>query len=631
MNERKLPSAKLKLLLSRLGLLCLIYSFSRVLFLAFNFQTYRPASLHEILMAFAVGLRFDIAAICRINSPFIVLSVLPFAFVEKHAYQRLLKYIFLLTNVPFLIINVVDYEYHKFTGQRSTLSLLDMGADIPNQIGQLSFHYWYLAGISVLFILSLHYFFHAHSPTSTANQNRQESARWARDLLILLIVVTLATIGGRGGWQRRRLTTALAAVGDRESLSQLVLNSTYTLINSQTKCDIGSIGKFRYYATDEELKRQFPSNRLTGGSGGERLDNVVIIIVESLSTEYTGIGNPNHGYTPFLDSLAQKGLYFKNSFADGRRSIDAPPSILVGLPHLKDETFYCTQFKHLRGLGSILKEHGYNTSFFHGGKNGTMYFDVFSQRMGYDSYYGLNEYPKPQDSDGIWGIYDEPFLQFMARELARRPQPFASVVFTLSTHNPYKVPTQYQGTFPKGELPIHETVAYFDHALQKFFETAEQMPWYKNTLFVITGDHIGPPSTIAAHMLDNYRVPIVFFHPGRKLPQVNRDRIVQHVDIEPSILDFLGIAGAPMLPFGHTIFDAAYDGLALGQKGGNYWISTGNYYLESRLSESNRLFRIDNLDTPLTDKPEILSGLENRLKAYVQWFNNGLAKDDLYR
>ena len=86
-----------------------------------------------------------------------------------------------------------------------------------------------------------------------------------------------------------------------------------------------------------------------------------------------------------------------------------------------------------------------------------------------------------------------------------------------------------------------------------------------------------------------------------------------------------------MLPFGHTIFDAAYDGLALGQKGGNYWISTENYYLESRLNESNRLFRIDNLDTPLTDKPEILLGLENRLKAYVQWFNNGLAKDDLYR
>jgi phosphoglycerol transferase MdoB-like AlkP superfamily enzyme len=592
---------------------------------------YQPASLREILFAFAVGLRFDIAAICRINSPFIVLSLLPFALVEKPAYQRFLKFVFLLSNVPFLIVNVVDYEYLKFTGQRSSMSLLDMSADIPSQIGQLSFHYWYLAAISLLFVLSLFYFFRNGAAFLSASRAGQTPRRWAWELLILFIAISLAVVGGRGGWQRRRLTTALAQVNDKESLSQLALNSTYTLINSQSKCDATGVAPLHYFATDDALKRQLPSYAIPHRAGGERLDNVVIIIVESLSTEYTGIGNSNHGYTPFLDSLAQKGLYFKNSFADGRRSIDAPPSILVGLPHLKDETFYCTQFKHRRGLGSILKEHGYNTSFFHGGKNGTMYFDVFSQRMGYDSYYGLNEYPKPQDSDGIWGIYDEPFLQFMARELARRRQPFASVVFTLSTHNPYKVPTQYQGTFPKGELPIHETVAYFDHALQKFFETVEQMPWYKNTLFVITGDHIGPPSTNVAHMFDNYRVPIVFFHPGRKLPHVNRDRIVQHVDIEPSILDFLGIAGAPMLPFGHTIFDAAYDGLALGQKGGNYWISTGNYYLESRLSESNRLFRIDNLDTPLTDKPEILSGLENRLKAYVQWFNNGLAKDDLYR
>ena len=164
-NERKLPSAKLKLLLSRLGLLCLTYSFSRALFLAFNYQTYEQISLREILLSFGVGLRFDVAAICRINSPFIVLSDAAFRFRWQTSwYQRFLKVVFLLTNVPFLILNVVDYEYLKFIGQRSTLNLLDMGADIPNQIGQLSYHYWYLAAISILFILNLHYFFHAHSP-----------------------------------------------------------------------------------------------------------------------------------------------------------------------------------------------------------------------------------------------------------------------------------------------------------------------------------------------------------------------------------------------------------------------------------------------------------------------------------
>ena len=165
-------------------------------------------------MAFAVGLRFDIAAICRINSPFIVLSVLPFAFVEKHAYQRLLKYIFLLTNVPFLIINVVDYEYHKFTGQRSTLSLLDMGADIPNQIGQLSFHYWYLAGISILFILSALLFFRDAHSSDVAGESEPAGigAMVPRSFDIDHCRDARVPSAVEADGNDRRLTTALAAV-----------------------------------------------------------------------------------------------------------------------------------------------------------------------------------------------------------------------------------------------------------------------------------------------------------------------------------------------------------------------------------------------------------------------------------
>lgn len=621
----------IKHLMMRLGLLVLLYSVSRALFLAFNFQSYNQVPLNEILTAFVVGLRFDIAAICRINGVFIVLSVLPFSFFEKTWYQRVLKIVFLVSNIPFLLINIADYEYFKLTGQRSSLSLLDMGSDIPAQIGQLSFHYWYLAVIGGLVIFMLCYLFTEPSRVSMTTQARQRPWMWARDFLIMIVILALAVVGGRGGWQRRRLTVALAQVGDRESLSHLALNSSYTLINSQRKCDTGSLTKVHFFRTDEELKKEFPPKSLSGRPKSEQLDNIVIIVVESLSAEYTGIGNPHHGYTPFLDGLAEKGIFFKNSFANGRRSIDATPSILAGLPHLRDETFYCTQFKRLHGIGSLLKEQGYNTSFFHGGKNGTMYFDVFSQRMGFDRYYGLNEYPKPEDSDGVWGIYDEPMLQFVAQEMTRHKEPFATVLFTLSTHNPYKLPPQYEGVFPKGELPIHETVGYLDHALKKFFETAEKMPWYKNTLFVITGDHIGPAKTISPKLIDGYRVPLVFFHPGRKLPKVNSERIAQHADIGPSLLDFLGIATDRTLPFGHSIFDPTYDGLALGQKNETYWIADKNYYLEYRFNGPSKLFRLAELGSPIMDKPDVKEKLETKLKAYVQWFNNGLAEDNLYR
>ena len=619
-------NSRLKVLLANLGLLLLLYTISRLLFLALNFQSYSQLPLREVALAFLVGGRFDIAAICRINAPFIVLSLLPFSFVERPWYRVFLKAVFLIANIPFLLLNVVDYEYFKFTGQRSSLSLLlDMGRDITDQIGQLAFHYWYLAAIGGALVFALFYFSQKwHSAALT-----KRPAHWAGDAVILFLVVSLAFIGGRGGLQRRRLTPALAAVTDKESLTQLALNSTYTMINSQTKCD--GMKPVRYFPSDAELKKQFPprntlSDKLTGAG-----KNIVIIIVESLSAEFTGIGNPGHGYTPFLDSLAEKGLYFKNGFANGRRSIDAPPSILAGLPHLRDETFFCAEFKTLHGIGTILKSRGYNTSFFHGGKNGTMFFDVFSRRMGFDEYHGLNEYPNPQDSDGIWGIYDEPFLQHFAGQLSRRPQPFASVLFTLSIHNPYQIPPQYEQTLPKGELPIHRTVAYFDLALKNFFATSATMPWYKNTLFVIVGDHIAPPEKIPPRMIDTYRVPIVFYYPGGELPKVDRDRIVQHVDIGPSLLDFTGIATDKILPFGHSIFDASYPGLALGQSGENFWIADADYYLEYRQDGQAKLFATRKLDTPVTDKPEVLAQLESKLKARIQWFTNGLIENRLYR
>ena len=619
-------TAKLKNLLAQLGLLCLIYTLLRGLFLAFNFQSYRQDSLAEIAKAFSAGLRVDIAAICRINALFICFSLLPFAWVGSRSYQRFLKVLFLLANVPFLFLNIVDFEYHKFTGHRSTFSLFDMSTEIPSQIGQLSTHYWQLVALAVLTVLVLGYFWPQVTAADLAKKGKL--AHWAADIAALVVIAPLVAIGARGGWQGHPLTPVRAAIGDKENLSQLALNSTYTMINGNRKCD--GMRNLSFFANDAELEAYFPPRKRYLGSRSSQPDNVVIIIVESLSTDYTGIGKPGRGYTPFLDSLARRGLYFKNSFADGRRSIDAPPSILAGLPHLRDETFYCAQFTQLHGIGSILKEHGYQTSFFHGGRNGTMHFDDFSRRMGFDSYYGLNEYPARQDSDGVWGIYDEPYLQYFARQLSKQRQPFASAVFTLSTHNPYKVPIQYENALPTGSLPIHQTVAYFDLALQKFFATAAKLPWYENTLFIITGDHIGPPATISPRIIDSYRVPIVFFHPRKKLPPVSRDKIVQHVDIAPTVLDYLGIDTGGLLPFGHSLFDADYPGLAFGQIGGKYWIADHEYYLEYRPGTSSKLFSFARVDVPVDDRPDIQNRLESKLRANLQLFNNGLATGQLY-
>jgi hypothetical protein len=338
---------RIRLLALALGLLLALYTVAGALFLIFNWESFRQVPVAEILTAFVVGLRFDMAAICRINIPLITLSLLPDSFFRKRWYQRFLKIVFLVTNIPFLIINVVDIESIKFTGQRITLSLFDMAADIGDQIGQLSFYYWYLAAIAGLVIFVLYRFFPKPPFVPPAAVGGQRVRMRIRYGLSLFAVLGLAILGARGGWQTKVLTPGLAEEWDRQSLSLLTLNSTLSLITSQRKCDPGSLPRVRFFPTDEELAKEFPAKKFSARTKNERRDNIVIIIVESLSADYTGIGNRGRGYTPFLDGLAERGLTFRNSFANGRRSIDASPSILAGLPHLRDDTFFARNLRNL--------------------------------------------------------------------------------------------------------------------------------------------------------------------------------------------------------------------------------------------------------------------------------------------
>ena len=159
-----------------------------------------------------------------------------------------------------------------------------------------------------------------------------------------------------------------------------------------------------------------------------------------------------NSFTPFIDSLIQESLVFTNGFSNGRRSIEGIPAVIAGIPSLMNSPFITSAYSgdKFYSLPYLLKQEGYNTSFYHGGTNGTMGFDNFCKAAGIDAYYGRYEYNNDKDFDGNWGIFDEPFLQFMAKSLDKTPQPFMASVFTLSSHHPYTIPEKYKNKFIKG-------------------------------------------------------------------------------------------------------------------------------------------------------------------------------------
>ena len=299
-----------------------------------------------------------------------------------------------------------------------------------------------------------------------------------------------------------------------------------------------------------------PALQLEEGATVGSKRNIVILIVESFAAENMSFLNPElpESLTPFLDSLSREGLLCTNAFANGRKSIDAVPSILASMPSLITSfavTPYATN--DLNGLPDILKEMGYYCAFLHGAPNNSMGIRAVSHLCGVDNYYGKTEFGDDSKFDGAWGIWDEYFLPFAANTIGTFKEPFCASIFTLSSHHPFKLPKEYEGVFPQGATDLQRVTPYTDMSLRKFFEQARKSDWYKNTIFVITPDH----STLTGHApkyktpIWSTSIPIIFYAPGFIKPG-RYNAPVQQLDIMPTLLGLLNY-NKPYFAFGRDL------------------------------------------------------------------------------
>ncbi len=611
-------------LAKRILVVVLLYSACRGLFFLFNYKTFANAEASAILLSFLYGLRFDLSIIFSSNLLFIVLGMLPFKAMDTKTGQLVLKLLFLIVNIPLLFMNLADVAYFKFTMKRTGFDVTGILGDVGNQSAQLVLHYWYiplLTGVFVYALLKLY--------GTTIKTNAKPVSIWIQ-VGILPLVIGCCILIIRGGLQYKPLKPDHAFVQTPNVLGNLVLNTPY---NFFTTMSFPRVENSTYYTSNTALKTVLQRRAAPDTTQGKHT-NVVILILESFSREYMGIGTKEKGYTPFLDSLAKEGLFFDHHFANGKRSIEAVPAIFASVPSLMEEPYITGiyQGNELHGLAELLQENGYHTAFFHGGRNGTMGFDKFSMNAGFHRYYGLDEYPdKEKDFDGNWGIYDEPYLNYFCKEITTFKTPFMASVFTLSSHQPYSVPDQYKGVFPKGTLEIHESIGYADHALRNFFKLASTQDWYANTLFVLTADHTQGLSTATyQNAIGEYRVPLVLFHPGKKI-EADTAQVSQHADLMPTILDYTLGKNPGALLFGHSLFDGG-EGRALFYTNKTYVYVKKEYFLEFDKASARLYAATDwNKRNEILDRPEVKQQFEKEVKAYIQYYNNGLNSNNWYR
>jgi phosphoglycerol transferase MdoB-like AlkP superfamily enzyme len=627
---------------AKLAMALILLSVSRILLFIFNTSMFPDVSAwHMTYIAFA-GLRFDIGALLIVNGIFILMNILPFAFSRNKIYRKAANILFVVSNAIALMPNFADIIYYRFTHKRTTgdiFNYLAVNNDLGTQFPQFVKDFWFIFLFWIASIVLLIWICQRMKPAQLKKTNAGKfQIRPA--LLGFAIVSVITIIGIRGGLQLKPISIMTAGKYTSSGNIPLILNSPFTIIKTINQ---KALPKMHYFPNDAQAEAVYPVvHRFSECSGPlyagkNEKPNVVIIILESFSKEHIGVLNKNvagyKGFTPFLDSLIRQSLVC-DGFSNGRRSIEGIPAILSGLPTLMNQDFITSVYagNKFNSLASLLHQVGYSTSFYHGGSNGTMGFDAYSRSAGFEHYYGRNEYANDSDYDGQWGIWDEPFLQYFAKSLNKTKEPFLSAVFTLSSHHPYQIPGKYKGKFREGNLKIQQSIMYADYALGRFFATASKMPWFDNTLFVITADHTSEAWMPSYRTRPgSYEIPILFYRHNSSLkggPVIT----AQQTDIMPSVLDYVHFP-SPFIAFGQSVFQPELPHLGVSYLNNSWQLVMDGNSLEWDGEKTIGFYNYHTDSLLINNKASVksqeLARMELYLKAIIQQYNNRMSANHL--
>lgn len=575
-----------KVLFYRLSLAYIFYFFARVLFFIYNFRLLKVDSTSDFLSLCYYGLAFDTTAILYANLLFIVCSVFPLLKNTNRGYQKFLFYLYFSMNLLAYATNFIDFIYYKFTFARSTIvvwNIMKHETNLAPLFVSFIFDYWH---VWVLFLLFSAFWIYLYKKVTVLAFEPSKKIAYFGFSIIGFLFVILMSIGGIRGGDFKKSTRPINILDASRHVknivhSDIVLNTPFAIIRTLFS---NSFLKTDYKDVNSQVINTLVQPIKSYHNNPETKPNVVIFILESYGREYIGALNkdakiPNFkSHAPFLDSLSQHSMIFTNAYANGRQSIHGMSSVLAGIPSFKD-AFTSSPYpkQKIESLVSTLKSEGYNTSFFHGAANGSMGFLGFANILGIDNYYGRTEFNDDSQFDGFWGIWDEPFLQFMKKTLDKKKTPFFASVFTVSSHEPYIIPEKYKNIFHEGNVPIHKCAEYTDYSLKRFFNEAKKETWFSNTIFVFVADHCNQIYYDEFQKpINRFAVPIIIYKPNSNLVGVNTD-LAQQIDIYPTILDLIGYK-KPFRSWGRSLFDTkSSTPFVINSTGNIYQFSKGNF------------------------------------------------------
>ncbi len=336
--------------------------------------------------------------------------------------------------------------------------------------------------------------------------------------------------------------------------------------------------------------------------------NIIFIIMESFTAKLVGCVGGEKGVTPNLDKIAEDGLLFTNIYAAGDRSEKGQVAVLSGYPNQAVTSIIKKPVKteKLPQITKSLKAYGYRTSYTYGGELEFANIKSYLLNAGFDSLVSKYSFD-PSERTTSWGVHDHIVLNKFSENLGKERQPFFATIFTLSSHEPYDVPTapRFEG---KDETTLFKNaVAYTDSTIGVFINRFKKDPLWENTLIVFVADHGHPlPGHDENDRPSKFHIPLIFSGGALNIKGVVKN-VGSQTDIVTTVLDQMDISSANF-KWGKDLLDSSATQFAF------YCFNNGFGFVTP-----SGIFTMDNISKKIIYQTGTVdSNMINNGKAYMQ-------------
>ncbi len=520
----------------------ILYSFSSV-----------DTSFFELLKIFSVGLLYDIIAYFYYIIPFVIyLFLIPQKIFNSKLHKIISLVIFFLVLYGVVFNGFSEWFFWDEFGKRFNFIAVDYLVYTNEVIQNIQESYPMPLLITVIFLITGGIFYGlsrlTHGFENLFSDYSTYRSRVMPSIILLLLPLLLFFL-----FNKQNVATSVS--GNRYN-QELAKNGFYSLFSAFRN---NELNYYEFYKTENNQKvlkhyRELVSTaqshflsedlnqtlRAIKAQGEEQQHNVMLVMIESLSSAYMGVyGNPKK-LTPHMDALTKKSLFFSNFFATGTRTVRGMEAVTMSVPPTPGRSIVKRPDNHnMFGMGWIFKDKGYENKFIYAGHG---YFDNMNEYFSHNGFDIVDRLAFEEEEitfANVWGVCDEDLFSKSIQEADRsyaNKKPFFNFIMTTSNHRPY--------TYPDGkiDIPSHSGrsggVKYTDYAVDQFLKQASKKPWFDETLFVFVADHNGGSAGKLELPLYRYKIPFMVYAPKLIKPQ-EISKLSSQIDLAPTLFGLM--------------------------------------------------------------------------------------------